>query len=39
MLKAKATATRDLTELLNKFEIIIKVGETGVGTFYTLKEN
>ena len=36
---SKATATRDLTELLNKFEIIIKVGETGVGTFYTLKEN
>lgn len=34
---SKATATRDLTELAEKFEIFEKVGQTGVGTNYVLK--
>ena len=34
---AKATATRDLTELVEKFELLTKSGVTGVGTSYTLK--
>ena len=34
---SKATATRDLTELIVKFSILDKVGQTGAGTSYTLK--
>ena len=34
---SKATATRDLTELLDKFGLLEKVGQTGAGTFYILK--
>jgi len=34
---SKATATRDLNELLRKFKLIIKVGKTGIGTFYEFK--
>ncbi len=34
---SKATATRDLTELVEKYEIFEKVGQTGVGTNYVLK--
>jgi ATP-dependent DNA helicase RecG len=34
---SKATATRDLTELVEKFELLDKVGQTGVGTAYILK--
>ena len=34
---SKATATRDLTELVEKFELFEKVGQTGAGTFYLLK--
>jgi ATP-dependent DNA helicase RecG len=34
---SKATATRDLTELLDKFALLEKVGQTGAGTNYTLK--
>lgn len=34
---SKATATRDLTELVEKFGILEKVGQTGVGTAYILK--
>jgi ATP-dependent DNA helicase RecG len=33
----KATATRDLTEMVEKFKILVKSGKTGVGTVYTLK--
>jgi ATP-dependent DNA helicase RecG len=33
----KATATRDLKELVEKFEILHKSGKTGVGTSYKLK--
>ena len=33
---SKATATRDLTELTDKFDLLEKVGQTGAGTFYTL---
>lgn len=35
---SKATATRDLTELVAKWELFDKVGQTGAGTSYTLKE-
>src|SRR5690606_17002379 len=35
---SKATATRDLTELVDKWELIDKVGQTGAGTVYTLKK-
>ncbi len=34
---SKATATRDLTELFDKFKLIEKKGETGIGTYYKLK--
>ncbi len=34
---SKATATRDLTELVEKYEIFEKVGQTGVGTNYILR--
>ncbi len=34
---SKATATRDLTELVEKFKLLDKVGQTGVGTAYILK--
>jgi len=34
---SKATATRDLTELLEKYKLIEKKGETGIGTYYELK--
>ena len=34
---SKATATRDLTELIDKFDLLKKVGQTGAGTSYTLK--
>jgi ATP-dependent DNA helicase RecG len=34
---SKATATRDLTELLDKFALLKKVGQTGAGTTYILK--
>ena len=34
---SKATATRDLTELIDKFDLLEKVGQTGAGTSYTLK--
>ena len=35
---SKATATRDLTELTEKWELFGKVGQTGAGTAYTLKK-
>ncbi|MCE2496391.1 MAG: putative DNA binding domain-containing protein [Flavobacteriales bacterium] len=35
---SKATATRDLTELVEKWELFDKVGQTGAGTAYTLKK-
>jgi len=34
---SKATATRDLTELFDKYKLIAKKGETGIGTYYELK--
>jgi ATP-dependent DNA helicase RecG len=34
---SKATATRDLTELVEKYKLTEKKGETGIGTFYELK--
>jgi ATP-dependent DNA helicase RecG len=34
---SKATATRDLTELLDKFGLLEKVGQTGAGTSYIMK--
>jgi ATP-dependent DNA helicase RecG len=34
---SKATATRDLTELVEKYKLTEKKGETGIGTFYVLK--
>jgi len=34
---SKATATRDLTELFDKYKLIEKEGETGIGTYYKLK--
>jgi ATP-dependent DNA helicase RecG len=34
---SKATATRDLTELLDKFALLEKVGQTGAGTTYIIK--
>lgn len=33
---SKATATRDLTDLTDKFFLLKKVGQTGAGTSYTL---
>ncbi|MCC7401664.1 MAG: hypothetical protein IT214_09280 [Chitinophagaceae bacterium] len=35
---SKATATRDLTDLTDKFDLLEKVGQTGAGTSYTLKK-
>ena len=35
---SKATATRDLTELVEKWQLFDKVGQTGAGTVYTLKK-
>jgi ATP-dependent DNA helicase RecG len=35
---SKATATRDLTDLTEKFDLLEKVGQTGAGTSYTLKK-
>ena len=35
---SKATATRDLTELVKKYELFEKLGQTGVGTAYILKK-
>ena len=35
---SKATATRDLTELVDKFALFEKVGQTGAGTTYILKK-
>lgn len=34
---SKATATRDLTELVENFNILIREGTTGAGTIYILK--
>jgi len=34
---SKATATRDLTELVDKYNLLIRTGETGAGTSYKLK--
>jgi ATP-dependent DNA helicase RecG len=34
---SKATATRDLTELVDKYNLLIRIGETGAGTAYKLK--
>jgi len=34
---SKATATRDLTELLDKYELLEKIGQTGAGASYILK--
>jgi ATP-dependent DNA helicase RecG len=34
---SKATATRDLAELTDKFRLIEKVGQTGAGTYYNFK--
>lgn len=33
---SKVTATRDLTDLVNKFKLLEKHGETGAGTTYKL---
>lgn len=35
---SKATATRDLTELVEKYELFEKLGQTGAGTAYVLKK-
>jgi len=35
---SKSTATRDLTDLTDKFDLLEKVGQTGAGTSYTLKK-
>jgi len=35
---SKATATRDLTELVKKWELFDKIGLTGAGTIYKLKK-
>ncbi|HEX7846692.1 MAG TPA: ATP-binding protein [Chitinophagaceae bacterium] len=35
---SKATATRDLTDLIEKFDLLEKVGKTGAGTSYILKK-
>ena len=34
---SKSTATRELTELVGKFELLDKLGQTGIGTTYILK--
>jgi len=33
---SKATATRDLTELIDKFKLLKRKGEVGAGTAYKL---
>jgi len=33
---SKATATRDLTELFEKYRLVIRTGEVGSGTIYKL---
>lgn len=33
---SKATATRDLNELIDKFKILVRIGEVGAGTNYKL---
>lgn len=35
---SKATATRDLTDLVEQFNLLEKIGQTGVGTVYILKK-
>ncbi|MFN2396958.1 MAG: ATP-binding protein [Bacteroidales bacterium] len=35
---SKATATRDLAEIVDKWDLLVKVGLTGVGTVYKLKQ-
>ncbi|MFT3979251.1 MAG: ATP-binding protein [Ferruginibacter sp.] len=35
---SKATATRDLTDLTEKLDLLEKIGQTGAGTFYILKK-
>lgn len=35
---SKATATRDLTELVEKWKLFDKVGQTGAGTIYKMKK-
>ena len=35
---SKATATRDLIDLVEKFELFEKIGQTGAGTVYVLKK-
>ncbi len=35
---SKATATRDLTELVEKYELFERLGQTGAGTAYILKK-
>jgi len=34
---SKATATRELNQMVDEFKLLIKIGETGKGTFYYLK--
>jgi len=34
---SKSTATRDLTEMVESFALLKKVGQTGIGTVYILK--
>jgi len=34
---SKATATRDLTELVERYELFEKLDQTGAGTVYVLK--
>jgi ATP-dependent DNA helicase RecG len=34
---SKATATRDLSELVEKYKLLERIGQTGVGTVYKLK--
>ncbi|MFP4048163.1 MAG: hypothetical protein ACLFT4_10455 [Bacteroidales bacterium] len=33
---SKATATRDLTELVEKFNMLERIGDVGAGTLYQL---
>jgi len=35
---SKPTATRDLTELVEKYRLFDKLGQTGAGTRYVLKK-
>ena len=34
---SKTTATRELNQMVDEFKLLIKIGETGKGTFYYLK--